>query len=96
MSDWRTTGKAGWDENTGNAVYHVTKGGKRLNWRDHIELERMLVAAQEHHESAERMAKALSELTVQLVASCQDGMTELSEPFCEAREALDEWRALNQ
>ncbi|MGE6778235.1 hypothetical protein ACQKFL_11405 [Vreelandella titanicae] len=96
MSDWRVTGQAGWDENTGSAVYQVTKGSTSLNQQDHLELERLLVATQEHHESAERMARSLSDLTIQLAASDQDGMTEHSESFCEAREALSEWRALNQ
>lgn len=104
MSDWRTTGKAGWDENTGNAVYYITKGSKSLNAADHAELERLLAAAQERdavtaqkrNKSAERIARALSELTVQLAASDHDGMTEHSESFCEAREALGEWRALKK
>lgn len=96
MSQWRVTGQAGWDESSGDAVYHVTKGSKSLNKSDHDELERLLAAIQERNESAERMAKALSELTVELAASCEDGMTEHSDSFCEAREALGEWRALNK
>ncbi|XUO88466.1 hypothetical protein RVM26_05030 [Halomonas sp. KM072] len=96
MSDWRVTGRAGWDEETGDAIYHVTKGSKSLNAADHLELEALLVGTQERNESAERMAAALSELTVQLAASDQDGMTEHSDAFCEAREALGEWRALNK
>lgn len=96
MSDWRNTGNAGWSEETGDAVYHVTKGSKSLNAADHLELERLLVAIQERNESADRMAAALSKLTVELAASCKDGMTEFSEPFSEARAALNEWRALNK
>ncbi|MBT2773806.1 hypothetical protein J7J47_16410 [Halomonas sp. ISL-60] len=96
MSDWRTTGNAGWSDETGDAVYHVTKGSKSLNAGDHMELERLLVAIQERNESADRMATALSELTVELAANCEDGMTESSDSFCEAREALGEWRALNK
>ena len=96
MSDWRTTGRAGWDEETGYAVYHVTKGSKSLNIGDHMELERLLVCTQERNGSAERMAAALSELTVSMAKDCHDGMTELSDSFCEAREALGEWRALNK
>jgi len=96
MSNWRSTGRAGWDEETGDAIYHVTKGSKSLCAGDHLELDRLLVAIQERNDSAERMAAALSELTVQLAASDQDGMTELSDSFCEAREALGEWRALNK
>jgi|26BtaG_2_1085354.scaffolds.fasta_scaffold76447_1 hypothetical protein len=96
MSDWRTTSRAGWDEETGDAIYHVTKGSKSLCAADHLELERLLVGTQERNESAERMAAALSELTVQLAASDQDGMTEHSDAFCEAREALGEWRTLNK
>lgn len=96
MSDWRVTGQAGWDENTGYAVYHVTKGSKSLNRHDHLELERLLVATLERDESAERVASALSALTVQLSINDQDGMTEMSGAFGEAREALSEWRALTK
>lgn len=42
MSNWRVTGQAGWDENTGDAVYYVTKGSKSLNKGDHDELEALL------------------------------------------------------
>lgn len=38
MSKWKITGQAGWDEKTGNAVYHVTKESKSLNVADHTEL----------------------------------------------------------
>lgn len=47
MSDWRSTGRAGWDEETGDAVYHVTKGSKSLNKGDHDELEALLANAGE-------------------------------------------------
>lgn len=46
MSEWRTTGKAGWDENTGEAIYYVTKGSTSLNAGDHNELEQLLTDAQ--------------------------------------------------
>ncbi len=47
MNDWRVTGRAGWDEETGDAVYHVTKGSKSLNKGDHDELEALLANASE-------------------------------------------------
>jgi len=47
VSDWRSTGRAGWDEETGDAVYHVTKGSKSLNKGDHDELEALLANAGE-------------------------------------------------
>ena len=96
MSNWRTTGRAGWDEETGEAIYHVTKGSKSLNAGDHRELEALLRDTQERHESAKRMAAALSDLTMSMARDCQDGMTELSDSFCEARQALSDWRALKK
>ncbi len=96
MSQWRVTGQAGWDESSGDAVYHVTKGSKSLNKGDHDELEALLRDTQERHESAKRMAAALSDLTMSMAKDCQDGMTELSDSFCEARQALSDWRALNK
>lgn len=51
MSKWKITGQAGWDEKTGNAVYHVTKGSKSLNRGDHDELEALLANAEAVRES---------------------------------------------
>ena len=47
VSNWRVTGKAGWDEDTGEAVYYVTKGSTSLNAKDHIELAELLAKAPE-------------------------------------------------
>lgn len=46
MSEWRTTGRAGWDEETGEAICYVTKGSTSLNAGDHNELEQLLKDAQ--------------------------------------------------
>lgn len=46
MNGWRLTGKAGWDEYTGVAVYYVTKGSTSLNVNDHAELGTLLAEAQ--------------------------------------------------
>ena len=51
MSNWKVTGQAGWDESTGDAVYHVTKGSKSLNKGDHDELEALLANAGEVREA---------------------------------------------
>ncbi len=51
MNDWRVTGRAGWDEDTGYAIYHVTKGSTSLNAADHLELEALLRDAQAIRES---------------------------------------------
>lgn len=96
MSAWKINGQAGWDEKTGNAVYHVTKGSKSLNVQDHAELTLLLNTVQKKQISGERMAAALSSLTVHMAINDQDGVTELSDSFCEAREALGEWRELNK
>lgn len=45
MSQWKVTGQAGWCEETGKAVYYVTKGSTSLNKGDHDELERLLNSA---------------------------------------------------
>ena len=47
MNNWKVTGQAGWDESSGDAVYHVTKGSKSLNKGDHDELEALLANASE-------------------------------------------------
>lgn len=47
MSNWRLTGKAGWDEDTGEAIYYVTKGSTSLNANDHVELGKLLAEAQD-------------------------------------------------
>lgn len=46
MSNWRVTGNAGFCEQTGHAVYHVTKGSGNLKRGDHDELEALLRDAQ--------------------------------------------------
>lgn len=46
MSYWRTNGNAGWSEEAGDAVYHVTNGSKSLNAGDHDELKQVLREAQ--------------------------------------------------
>lgn len=51
MSNWRVTGKAGWDETTGEAVYYVTKGSPSLNAKDHVELATLLAEAQDKEPS---------------------------------------------
>ncbi|MDW0361008.1 hypothetical protein Q8G38_16965 [Halomonas venusta] len=53
MSEWRLTGKAGWDEETGVAVYYVTKDSTSLNVNDHIELGKLLAEAQDQEPSRE-------------------------------------------
>ena len=51
MSNWRLTGKAGWDEETGVAVYYVTKDSTSLNVNDHVELGKLLAEAQNQEPS---------------------------------------------
>jgi hypothetical protein len=51
MSNWKTTGQAGWDEETGEAIYYVTKGSTSLNTGDHNELEALLANASEVREA---------------------------------------------
>ena len=41
MSEWKSI-KGGWDEETGVAVYHVTKGSTSLCQSDHDELDTLL------------------------------------------------------
>lgn len=62
MSEWKSI-KGGWDEETGLAVYHVTKGSKELNRHDHDELEQML------RESQAGLYEALLEAEKDLVAA---------------------------
>lgn len=53
MTKWRLTGKAGWDEDTGVAVYYVTKDSTSLNVNDHVELGKLLAEAQDQEPSRE-------------------------------------------
>ena len=47
MSKWRVTGVGGWSEETGEAVYQVTKGSHQLCRHDHDELEALLNGAKD-------------------------------------------------
>jgi hypothetical protein len=51
VSNWKVTGAGGWSEETGEAVYQVTKGSKQLCRHDHDELEALLRDAQVIRES---------------------------------------------
>lgn|GEM_PF-1693593 len=51
MSNWKVTGAGGWSEETGEAVYQVTKGSKQLCRHDHDELEALLANASEVREA---------------------------------------------
>lgn len=70
MSLWKVTGQAGWCEETGKAVYHVTKGSTSLSRGDHDELEAIF---NRHKEAVELLGKAAKQLdaVVEFPDSCE-------------------------